>query len=603
MVRSVDDHKIAETLRKTYDRLGEEQARQLVLELHAFGSNDWGTCISYTKQIASSLSQGFARALQKTPNQTRALKILSNISTAWVWTERAIELGKLMTVVGTFLDQLDYKMNEKLNSTIKQRSSPVSEASRPNGKFEEFRAKIVNEWKAQLTEHVRSIIAQHLVKPLLHDTLYRVGRLIKRVPRNIRQGMLKRRTKRLLQKHAQRMQDSSLSQETKANLRQEYHDKLLKILYKTKSPSLFASIIRENVPMDLTCAAACTPVVHELLSNMGKHVDGITITVKGEHGIEQTFCSGSLEGKNVREVTLQLKDNHFTFSDNQRNTANNNCLYAALSAAIPELETIGAEQLREQIANTIRDDTGLQHRIRQGWHRFPIKKYGAVGGRSLPPEEGPKRAKTFRQQPTRLAAPRASDEDRLKSLAVEFEEYTAPENCPNAKSAALHLYARVTIYDYEFAGLVQGIAVKTGISVEELIEQGPSNCKDQLKLVKGGHIHRAHTVRVKVNEQALKNWPEELAKLKQYAGHREYVCKEANQFDKIGGVIDRKQMMWIKQLVKTHDFSKTPTANDKLSMQKHLEEAGQVFDVNHTAGKYDATMIQQMRLAKKKILN
>ncbi|XP_035893458.1 uncharacterized protein LOC118503851 isoform X2 [Anopheles stephensi] len=597
-VRKVDDHKIADSLKKIYDELGEEQTRNLVHQLPAFGSNERDTCISYTKQITTSLSQGFASAMQKNQSGNRTMKILSNISTVWVWTERAIEIGKLTAVIGTFLDNLDSQMNKKFNAMAN--SSSVAENAQPNegSNFEKFKAEIVNEWKMQLTEHVGRIIAQHIVKPLLTDALNRVGKYIKRIPRNIKQRMLRRRMQRLQKKHDEKMRNRSLTDEAKANLKAEHQAKLLKIMYKTKSPSLFADIILENVPMDLTCAAACTPLVHALLAKMGKPVAGITVTIMGENGIQQTFCTGSLDGGEERKVVLQLKDNHFTFSDSQLNASNNNCFYAALSEAIPELKNIGADEFRKQIADTIRHDSDVQHRIRQGWHRYPIKQCNAVGGRALPPKQKTKRVKQTPQPNVKVVVPRASEAEHLKPLAAEF--LSPPVFCPEAKSAALHLYSRLTIYEFEFAGVIQAIVAKTGVPFEKLMEEGASNCTDNLGIVKGGKIHRAHTIRVKINEDALKDHPHELAILKKYAGHREYVCKEANQYDKIGGIIDKSQMNRLKKLVKNHDFSKKPTAEDKEIMQKHLTDTAKLMDhhkseIKNESPKDDSATKQQIK--------
>ncbi|XP_052892285.1 uncharacterized protein LOC128300304 [Anopheles moucheti] len=566
MASTVDNHKISQTLRKIYDELGEPQARKLISQLSGFESNDWETCISYTKQLTSSLSQGFASAMQKTQTNSKTLKVLSNISTAWDWTERAIEIGKLTLVAGTFLDKLDAQMNEKFKTMVQ--SASLEEQSNESN-FETFRTEIASQWKSQLSEHVGRIISQYLVKPLLNDALTRIRKFVKRIPHNVKRIALKRKMKRLKEKYDKAINAPNTTEEMKENLKKDYHAQLKKIMYKTKSPSLFAKIIQENVPMDLTCAAACVPLIHHLLGKMGFDVKGIVLTVQAEQGAEQSFCSGSVDENSVRNVVLQLKDNHFTCSGNELDIGNNNCLFAALSEAIPELRGIRADDFRKQIADTIKHEPSVQHRIRQGWHRFPIKKFNAIGGKAVVPN---RRIKMLRKE----APLRAYENKTVESLLMSdsFPAYLPPENCPTAKNPPSHLYSRVTIFNYEIAGVISAAMKVTGLSFDQIIdmEKGASTTQDDLPVVKGGEIHRAHTTRGTIKSGGdLDNYPEVKKKLQQYFAHCEYVCKEANDFRKIGGWIDKRQMLSIQHIVNTHDFSKDATKKDVSNIKTHLK--------------------------------
>ncbi|XP_049295316.1 uncharacterized protein LOC125770108 isoform X10 [Anopheles funestus] len=586
---TVDNHKISQNLRRIYDELGEQQARRLILQLSPFASNDWGACISLAKQFTSSLSQGFASAMQKTQNNGNVMKLLSNISTAWIWIERVIEIGKMMYVVGTHLDDLDEQINKKFETMLQNSSSNVQ----PNeSNFEQFRDEIIKQWKSQLSEHVGKIISQNLVKPLLNDALLRVGRFIKRIPHNIKRIALKRKMKRLKKKYDKAVNAPNVTDEIKDSLKEDYHNKLKKIMCKTKSPTLLSNIIEEGVPMDLTCAAACAPLVHELLKKMKINVKGIVLTVQGDKGIEQTFCSGSTKGENVREIVLQLKDNHFTFSDNQLDVGNNNCLFAGMSDAIPELSSIKPEEFRKQIANTIRTAPEIQHRIRQGWHRFAIKQYDAVGGKSA----SNKRI-SLKKVSRELSPNRAIENKDIASLLDKFEGYIPPKNCPDAVNPDSHLYSRMTIYSFELAGAAQAIKEELKIEFEEIInlEKGASNTKDDLPVIPGGDIHRAHTLRGTINEDGkLKEHPEILEAVRQYMARCEYVPKEANQYRNVPKYVDNNQMFSVNGIANTHDFSKPPTDDNILITKTHLQNEITAFHTHLTRNekKYDNSSLQ-----------
>ncbi|UIP91465.1 hypothetical protein IYZ83_004890 [Wolbachia pipientis] len=105
-------------------------------------------------------------------------------------------------------------------------------------------------------------------------------------------------------------------------------------MIKTRNPDLLADIVRENIPMDMTCVNACTQVVYKILKEQGVVIPGLIVIVQGNGGIRQEFSSIS-EGTGRIIIPLELKDNHFEFcgssiSENS-SESKNNCLYEALS--------------------------------------------------------------------------------------------------------------------------------------------------------------------------------------------------------------------------------------------------------------------------------
>uniref|UniRef100_A0A182MVB9 Uncharacterized protein n=1 Tax=Anopheles culicifacies TaxID=139723 RepID=A0A182MVB9_9DIPT len=552
-VSQVDGDKLSQTLRRIYDELGEQQARKLILQLSDFESNGWETSISYMKQFKSSLAQGFANAMKKTGNNNN-------------------------------------KLNEKCKTMTRDPS--LHEQQNAND-FETFRHEIVSQWKKQLGDCVGRMITQHFVKPLLNDALIRAGKFATRIPHNVKRIALNRKMKKLKKKYDKAVNDPSATDAIKDSLKKDYHTKLEKIMYKTKSPALFAKIIEENVKMDLTCAAACAPLVHALMKQMGIKVNGIVLNVQLENGAEQSFSSGSPEGADVRQVVLHLKGNHFTFSGNDQDVANNNCMFAAMCDAIPELSVIDADKFRKQIANTIRHEPDVQHRIRQGWHRFPIKHYNAIGGKQI-------------TMPRKDAPQRAYHNDSVKAFRANLINYQASENFKQSESPSFHLVSRVSITSFEIAGAISAIMEVTGLEFEDIIdmEKGSSTTKDDIPVVKGNEIQRAHTTRGTIKSGGkFDEYPELKTKLQHYFAHREYVVKEANQYKRVAGSIDDNQMEWVREIIKDHTFSKPPSHNTVSNIQTHLLKTKTVVNKRFTKGKkpYSELMVSEMEVFDKSI--
>ncbi|XP_049295305.1 uncharacterized protein LOC125770108 isoform X3 [Anopheles funestus] len=604
-----DNHIVFQNLRIIYNELGEQQAQILVHEIPDFASIDWKVYTSAVKQITCILSKEVTSDIKNSIKETKTKENLTNVSTKWVWNNCAEEIEKLSSTVETFLDSLDTKIQEK-SKTMVQRAS-LTQNVQPNVRsFEQFRADVIKEWKMQLSNHLDTIILQPLIKPLFDDALFGVTQTNKRLLHNYNDGRLTRKLR-------------------KDRLKQDYHEKLKQIMSKTKSPTLFAAIIRENVPMDLTCVAACTSPVYMLLKRLGIDVKGIVITVQGENGIEETFHSGATEGENVRNVTLQLRNNHFIFSENQLDVPDNNCLYAALVDAIPELINIEARTFREKIANAIENDPKVQHLIRQGWHRYPIMKYNAIGGRA-PKRTGDKlnkKKKTNKRSESNDASERAFEDTYLSEVAMEYVNYMPPENCPTARSPNLHLFLRFTFYPVGFAALLQAVGRTYNHTLEQMVANGASNCFDNSNVVPGGFIHRAHRVRCivdpfspenvkKINNKKVNRTNEErkenlkpihrkaLEIIEKYAGSRENVLKDANRFDKIGGWIDRTQFELIALFFNSFDFSKDPTNDDINELQKWVEDIVNRFLDYFESHKhqYDETMIAEIERVTQRLL-
>uniref|UniRef100_A0A182Q6M4 SecA DEAD-like N-terminal domain-containing protein n=1 Tax=Anopheles farauti TaxID=69004 RepID=A0A182Q6M4_9DIPT len=109
--------------------------------------------------------------------------------------------------------------------------------------------------------------------------------------------------------------------------------------------------------------------INSAIMFVGQKMKRLTITVHGEKGIKQSFSSGT----GGPEIHLDLVDNHFTLtgSESDNSVSRNNCLFGALSEAIPALQLIGANEFRNLISHDIRrPDYHLDSRLSHHTLRF-----------------------------------------------------------------------------------------------------------------------------------------------------------------------------------------------------------------------------------------
>jgi hypothetical protein len=267
------------------------------------------------------------------------------------------------------------------------------------------------------------------------------------------------------------------------------------------------------------------------------------------------------EGAERIIIPLELKDNHFEFcgsstSENNRSSeSKNNCLYEALSGAIPGLrDKIAPEKFRAEVANCIERDKGIQYHIQQGWHQLPMS-LGAFGGASAR-----KRSKVVHDI-------ESSCFDNEGSL--DYKEYRYRK-----RKVSDHLQDRLKRF-VRLAGIDQRMSKQTNGG--EIFGPGPSQHQDQSSN-KGKGVHAAHLVRVVVFDCNIEKLPEpDRKEIVNYVGHTQNVPKYANEWHGIGGDIDKFQSENLIKL-KSIDFSGSLTAEGASTMKDIKEDFIAVLD-------------------------
>lgn len=397
-----DVHKLFEmdnlnqTILDAFDKMGEKKARLLMDQVtrECFEKTSiQSTILAHCSCLCGSILRGISDAMRKT-NSTdgsssvlQFMKILSKLQLFLRACGAYNELEKMKDSTATFLKKANTMIKSELeNHSSSTPSNNPSQASQRSTKV--LRDQTMQQWKQTIIETSNQVIATNIIAPILSDGANRlvgiVGNSIKKTYHSFKEQKYRNQFELHKKEFDEKIKEDKANTEKYQKELETYYKALMNILSKTKDSRLFADIIRENVPMDMVCAKACTHAVDRIM-HLLKIVDGekkytgIRIVINGTDGSSHEYSSSADPS---HTISLTLDNNHFRVSGyGNVETTQNNCLYEALISQIPELKTVftNGTGFREHLSNYIESDEKLQHIIAQGWHRFSIEK-GSYGG-------------------------------------------------------------------------------------------------------------------------------------------------------------------------------------------------------------------------------
>ncbi|KXJ79465.1 hypothetical protein RP20_CCG000758 [Aedes albopictus] len=297
---------------------------------------------------------------------------------------------------------------------------------------------------------------------------------------------------------------------------------LMSVLRTTNDPSQFAAAIRDGTEMDLTCVKA----VPEVLKALNIHIPKLVINVHVEKVETYRFGAEQYDFDGVDScvtVDLELRDNHYQLrgSSEPGMSEGNNCLYAALATAIPQLSNTSAEDFRRRMADCIETNSETRRYIQLGQHHALLQS-GIFGGMVL----------------------------RRRSRSTH-------EDLSRVTSAKEHLLARFEAI-FDMAGLVQLYAEYLRIHRSEVLRAGPSQYQDRSS--SDPKLHAAHVTRVQISQRVEDNEQSLILVdyLKTQVGHTHLVEKWANVWGGVAQDIDLLQVSLIGLLEEVDFFQNPP---------------------------------------------
>jgi hypothetical protein len=587
--QKVEEHNISITLKEAYKILGEEKTRKMVKDLTQSVFTDQNCVEKYLSiayNIANSVIQGIADAAEKRNKTSNKLELpICAIRKLTVWSDRVRHIASIKGITGMFLGNLDEKIMKQLDSKQKKGAAELHSLTPESEGYKKFKNEMIDHWKSLLHQKVGQVISQHIVSPILKEGSKRlvryVGKKMQEAYQTHKESQYLGQFAELKHKHEEQLrsrQQPDNRPTIEDNITEKYHHDLIELMKKTRDPDLVASIVREGVPMDMTCVHASIKVVQNILQEHG--VSMPTIIVEGDGAIRQTFPS---EGTEDRIIRLELKDNHFQLHGSgasETNRSGNNCLHEALAEAIPELRNeITPEDFRNRVADCMQNDIGIQSYIRQSWHQLPIS-LGAIGGAI-----------------ERKRSKRVDDPD---SSSIDNEDFRNDEEhrC-REHIVSKHVVDRFTRF-IRFGGLNQRIGENTNVSRGQVVRSGASQFQDQSSN-RGREVHAAHVVRAGEIHPTIKNKHKHCYnEIVNFLGHTQNVPKYANEWHGIGGDIDKFQSRNLQNIAKI-DFSRSLTAEDASTIKSLINGFVAVVDNRMERGNVSEIEISQLRKARETI--
>lgn len=385
-------HDLNQTILDAFDKMGEKKAQLLMDQVtrECFEKNSIeSTILAHCSCLCGSVLRGMSEGMRKISSTggpssvPQLMTMLSKLHYVIRISGAFSELSKMKDSTATFLK----KANAMIKAELEKHSSSTP-SKVPEQKIKLLRDRTMEQWKHMIIETSNQVIAKTIVAPILSYGANRlvgfVGNSIKKTYHSFKEQKYRSEFELRKKEFDTKTKEDQANSEKYQKELEVYHKALMNILSKTKDHTLFADIIRENVPMDMVCVQACTHAINRIMPFLNtadgeKKYTGIRIVINGTDGSSHEYSTCAHPS---HTISLTLDNGHFRVSGHGNSeTTQNNCLYEALISQIPQLKTIFTEgtSFREHLSNYIESDEDLQYTIAQGWHRFSIQK-GSYGG-------------------------------------------------------------------------------------------------------------------------------------------------------------------------------------------------------------------------------
>ncbi|EFN87608.1 Protein translocase subunit secA [Harpegnathos saltator] len=390
--QAVEQHIMSDTLTTAYRALGRQNATAMIRDLtNDYFASGTNSCLELLRicnrllYVVMDVVKQSQFVCSASIGMFKVKTLLKLMGPASIILQNTAVLYDLRNVTDNMLNELNERVQAKIselnemNTSIRQdqQNSTDDDATDMNG----FRCDVISMWKTTLRARASQVIDENIVRPIMHTVATMIvrytGSQIQSICNDYKERKYSDEFQQFKQKYEEKVQElRDISKQEREQFEKEYHSNLQNLLMKTRNPKLFADIVRENVPLDTTCIAACLPVLQRTLEIHGYNVKGLTLVVDEASGLSERISTMS-DGEQGIMIRIFLKDGHFQVSriDNSNSGASdgsNNCLYETLCQYIPGLDSMSAEIFREEVAKEIETSPGIRDRLSYGWHQYRI---------------------------------------------------------------------------------------------------------------------------------------------------------------------------------------------------------------------------------------
>ncbi|KFB35208.1 hypothetical protein ZHAS_00001275 [Anopheles sinensis] len=358
----LNEHTVLGTLQQVYVAFGDEEAWAIVNSVSESTFTRKSGLLKYLSNIKNRMIVAISGKMKAKP--------VTRVSSH----ELSQQLAQICRVTDTLLNDLELKMKTKLDESELALESSTAEQTGGRHGYENFQKKVIARWEELLRGKIVEVIPEYGTDSTLKQSAT-LEKPCKDMDFRERFKNRKRQHKGMLERRDEEPLNSLL------NHTQKYHKDLLSLMSKTRNPSLLAAIVRENIPMNYTCASACTFLACNVLLRRGVILSALKVVIEGENGMRQAFTYAK-DGVVEKVISIRMQDNLYevSASDSQASMdlpSTGRCLFEGLAKKIPGLH--GGYSLRNEVADAIAIDPVLQYVVRQYYHSLP-QALGSFGG-------------------------------------------------------------------------------------------------------------------------------------------------------------------------------------------------------------------------------
>ncbi|EFN78490.1 Protein translocase subunit secA [Harpegnathos saltator] len=383
---AIEMHVTCDALKMAYRTLGRQDATALIrdhtndfarnttfVELSRVCSKVAYILINKVKRFRS-LRLPFGSSYRKT-----LMKLMGPVN---MILEKSDALCNVWNITDNMLNKLQTQISEssEMNTRIKQDQQNLTDDDMTTD-MNRFRYDVIIMWEMILCTRASQVIDKEIVSPIMHTVTSCVLNYADSPIQSMNIDYKKcqffdrfQQDKREYEEEKMRRGEGG-AEKIRVTSEEEYHRNLQNLLMKNRNPKLFADMVRENVPIDTTCVAACRWVLHRMLEIHGFNVERLILVspMDEAYGLSE-YISIMLDDKQGK-VKILLQDGYFQISRKDRHDTgdfSDNSLYEILCQYVPSLDRISAETFREEVANVIETSPGIRDRLLYGWHQFKI---------------------------------------------------------------------------------------------------------------------------------------------------------------------------------------------------------------------------------------
>jgi len=389
--KAVDDVKLNESLDNLCRVKGNKEAGRVLDSKTQYVLNERGQIMSVISKYVSAFGAGLSDAMARQAAHDNswentaywvgiALKSISLVTT----TIRMAE--QIYTITSSSLKEI----KAELDTTLKDQKGNEAITDQ---EVEEFQRMAIERLKQSLQVKAEQLIRELTTMILQQFTQYaakKLGKLVKTVYRSYKERKILKQFKKEKKKESRRRKRARKAGKYKKKTwpSKKFVKAGLELMKKTRSPKLFADLVRSGVPTDRFCANGLAAALPELLKKQRPDLAGkkFRIQIETSDG-EMVHRSGDGQEAAPDEIVIKIsldkadgkKSGHYL--TNKSGSNDHNCMFSAIAEQLKDKVGINLneKEMRSMAADMIEKDPLVRSAIEKGWHVETIER-GFFGG-------------------------------------------------------------------------------------------------------------------------------------------------------------------------------------------------------------------------------